>query len=136
MCYINTDVDHNIHSNNCSLLYFGRFLNENILSINLKVHFLRWHVGYCGILPVMNRSILMYYLKITSSIQLKNQSISCATENSPKMKEEKFVLFQLFSVGASGLYRSRECRVYLWLLSVETKQKWFLHNLKYMYMIL
>ena len=32
------------------MLYFGRFLAENILSIILKVHFPRWRVGYYGIL--------------------------------------------------------------------------------------
>ena len=38
-CDLNIDVYHNVNSNNYSLLYFGRFLVENILSINFKVHF-------------------------------------------------------------------------------------------------
>ena len=62
-----------MYSTNCTLLYFGHFLAENIFSINLKVHFLRWCVGHYKILSVMNRSILMYYLKWTSCIQLKYQ---------------------------------------------------------------
>ena len=32
------------------LLYFGRFLAENILSINLKVHFAEWPFGHYGTL--------------------------------------------------------------------------------------
>ena len=42
---MNIDVNLNVISNNCSLLYFGRFLAKNILSINLKVHFPRGRVG-------------------------------------------------------------------------------------------
>ena len=34
LCDLNIDVNHNVYSNNCSSLYFGRFLAENILSIN------------------------------------------------------------------------------------------------------
>ena len=73
------------------------FLAENILSINLKVHFSRWHVGHYGILALINRSILMYYLKLASCIQLKNQKIkvlnvSSPMESSPKMNKEKFGL--------------------------------------------
>ena len=59
-CDLNIDVNHNVYSNNCSLLHFDRFLDENILSINLKVHFPGWCVGHYGILPVLNSSILMY----------------------------------------------------------------------------
>ena len=59
-CDLNTDVKHNVFWNNCSLLYFGRFLAENTLSINLKVHFPRWHVEHHIILAVMNHSDLMY----------------------------------------------------------------------------
>ena len=86
-----------VYSNNCSLLYFSRFVAKNILSINLKVHFTRWLAGHYGMLPVMSRSILMYYLILTSCIQLKNQKIktlnvSSVMENSPKMNEEKFGL--------------------------------------------
>ena len=96
-CDLNIDVNHNVHSNNCSLLYFGRFLAENNLSINVKVHFSRWRVRHYGILPVRNRSILMYYLKLTSCIKLKNQKIktlnvSSVMENYLKMNEEKFGL--------------------------------------------
>ena len=32
------------------MIYIGRFLAENILSINLRVHFPRWRVKYYGIL--------------------------------------------------------------------------------------
>ena len=46
VCDLNIDVNHNVYSKNCSLLYFGRFLAENIFSINLKVHFPIWHVGH------------------------------------------------------------------------------------------
>ena len=61
-------------------------------SMNLKVHFPRWHIG-----PVLNRSILMHYLKLTPCIQLKNQKIktlnvSFVIENSPKIHEEQFGL--------------------------------------------
>ena len=85
------------------MLYLGRFLAENILSINLKIHFLQWRVGHYGTLPLMNRSILMYYLKLTSYIQLKNQKIktlnvSSVMENSPKMKEDKYGLSVLAAV--------------------------------------
>ena len=46
-------------------------------------------------LPVMNRSILVYYMKLVSCIQLKNQNIktlnvSSVMENFPKMNEGKF----------------------------------------------
>ena len=40
-CDLNIDFSHYVYSNNCSLLYFRRFLAEIILSINLKVHFPR-----------------------------------------------------------------------------------------------
>ena len=39
ICDLNIDVNHNVYSNVCSLLYFRHFLTENILSINLKDHF-------------------------------------------------------------------------------------------------
>ena len=64
-CGLNIDINRNVYLNNSSLLYFGCFLDENIFSINLKVHFPRWRVGHHEILPVMNRSILMCYLKLT-----------------------------------------------------------------------
>ena len=85
----------NIYSNNCSFLYFGRISAENILSINLKVHFPSWRIGHYGILPVMNRSIMMYYVKLTSCSEFKNQKIktlnvSSVMENSPEMNEVKF----------------------------------------------
>ena len=69
----------------------------NILSINLKVYFPRWRFGHYAIVTVMNGSILMYYLKLTSCIQLKNQKIktlnvSSEKETSLKMNEEKFGL--------------------------------------------
>ena len=88
---MNIDVNHNACSNNRSLLYFGCFLAENILSVNLKAHFPRWGIEYYGILPVMNRFILMHYLKLTSCIELKNQKTkalneSFVMENSPKMR--------------------------------------------------
>ena len=56
---LNIDVNRKLYSNNCSLLYFGRFSVANTLSINSKVHFPRWRVGHYGILPVRNRSILI-----------------------------------------------------------------------------
>ena len=34
-CDLSIDLNHNVYSNNCSLLYFGHFLAVNILSINL-----------------------------------------------------------------------------------------------------
>ena len=55
-CDLNIDVKHNVHSNNCSLLCFGRFLAENILSINLKVHFSGWPFGHYGILGMNTRT--------------------------------------------------------------------------------
>ena len=100
-------------------IYFGHFLAENILSINLKFHFPRWRVGHKGILPVMNRSILVHYLKMTLRIQVKIQviktlNVSFVMENSPRMNEEKFGLSvsAVFS-GRSELYRSRARRVHL-----------------------
>ena len=65
--------------------------------MNLKVHFPKWRVGHYRILPVMNRSILMNYLKLNSCIQLRNQktktlNVSSVTENSLKMNDEKFGL--------------------------------------------
>ena len=94
---MNINVNHNVYSNNCSFLYFGCFLAENNLSINLKVYFTSWRVGHYEILIVINCFILMYYLKLTSCIQLKNRKIktlnvSSVTENSPKMHEVKFGL--------------------------------------------
>ena len=73
------------------------FLAENILSTNLKIHFSRWGVEHYGILSVMNHSSLIYHLKLTSYIQIKNQKIktlnvSSVMQNSPKMNEEKFGL--------------------------------------------
>ena len=38
-CNLSIDVNHNVYSNNCSLLSFRRFLAENIFSINLKFIF-------------------------------------------------------------------------------------------------
>ena len=79
-CDLNIDVNRTVHSNSCGLLYVGRFLGENILSNNLKVHFWRCRVGHYGILPVMNCSILMHYLKFTSCILSKeseNKDAKC-----------------------------------------------------------
>ena len=96
-CDLNIDVNHNVYSNNCSLLYVRRFLVGNILYINLKAHFTRWRFGDYRMLPVMNCSILMSYLNLTSRIPEKNQKIktlnvSSALESSPKMKIEKYGL--------------------------------------------
>ena len=74
-CNLHIEVNHSVRSSNCSLLYFGRFLAENILSINLKVQFLRWLIGYYGMLIVMNHSDFMYYLKLSPCVQLQNQKI-------------------------------------------------------------
>ena len=63
-------------------IHFGRFLSENILSINLKVQFLRQRVGLYGIIPVMKRSILMYYPILTSCFHLNNQKIKALNESS------------------------------------------------------
>ena len=57
---MNTDVNHNVCSNNSSLL-FDRFLAENILSINLKIHF----PGHYGILrtnPRRTQSISVTFI--------------------------------------------------------------------------
>ena len=79
------------------LFIFWSFLAENILPINFKVLFPRWHVEHYEVLPVMNRSILMYYLTLTSCIQLKNQisktlNVSSVMENSRRIEEGKFGL--------------------------------------------
>ena len=58
MCDLNIDVNDNVCSNILVCYTSVVFLVENILSINLKVHFPRWRVGYYGILPVMNRSVI------------------------------------------------------------------------------
>ena len=87
---MNIDVIHNVYSNNCSLLYVGRFFAENYLSINLKVHFPRWRVGHSGKLPVMNSSILMDYLKLSSwKSELENKHAEYIFCNGNFSKDER-----------------------------------------------
>ena len=57
---------------------------------------------------VLSEIDFMYSLK---DEKIKTPKVSSVMENSSKMNEEKFGVFQLFSVGA--LYRSRELREYL-----------------------
>ena len=97
-------------------VWFSLFLDENILLINFKSHFWRWCFGYYGILEVINRSILMHYLKMTSCILLKNQKIktlntSSVMENSLKINGEIWIKYFRCCLWAPGLYRIRERRV-------------------------
>ena len=73
MCDLNIDVHQNVYSNKCSLLYFGRFLAENILSINLKVHFPGWPFGYYGILGTNTRRT--YIVSMTFINRLKVEMV-------------------------------------------------------------
>ena len=70
---MNIDVNHNVYSNNCSLLYFDRFLTENILYINLKVHFLGWPFGIYGMLGTNPRK--MHSISVTFINRLKAEMI-------------------------------------------------------------
>ena len=88
---MNIDVNHNVCSNNFKFSYFIHFLPGKYFVHQIK------SIGYYRILPVMNRSILMNYLKLNSCIQLRNQktktlNVSSVTENSLKMNDEKFGL--------------------------------------------
>ena len=80
----------------CRNPYFWPKLAETEYSVGhyLKVYFRQSRVGHYRILPIMNRSVLMYYLKFTSCIQLKNQKIKTlnlpsVVKNAPKLKEKK-----------------------------------------------
>ena len=136
---MNADVNCNAYLNNCSL-FFGHFSAENILSINFKVHFPREWVGHYGILPVMNRSISMHFINFMYSIEESENSdaeLSSVMEifSEDELEEIWIKCFSCSLWEVPGIYRSRDRSVYLWILSIDSKQKWFLHNHKNMIFI-
>ena len=114
------DVNHDVYSNKCSLLYSVFYFAKNILSSNLKVHFQIWRVWLYGILPAINRSILMYYLELTSLIKKKTLKV-CPFKEKFLIDERGNIWIKYFRycVGAPDCTATENAfsleRVHLWL---------------------
>ena len=84
-------VNHNVYSNNCKLLYFSRlFFAENILSTNLKVHFLKWRVRHYGILTVTFHCDVLFEIDFEySTKESENKDSECIFRNGKFYEDEQ-----------------------------------------------
>ena len=80
-----------VYSNNYSLLYFDRFLVENILPINLKVHFQDGVSGIWNIITdeLFHSDVLFEIDFMHSTKESENKEVECIFYNGKFSKDER-----------------------------------------------
>ena len=94
---MNIDVNQNVYSNNCSLLYFGRFYAEN--KVYVSIHHFKTSFSKMMCRALWNitsyksfHSALLSEIDSMHSTEESKNKVSSAMENFSKMNEEKFGL--------------------------------------------
>ena len=112
------------------MIYFGRFLAENILSINVKIYFPRWRVGHYGLLPVTFHSDALSEIDFMySTKESENKPVECIFCNGKFSEDEREENCFKCLWGHLDFTAAENAEYTCNFDKCIRSKKWFLHNL-------